>query len=272
MPLGAKITGGLDADALDRAFAAVVARHEALRTTFGSDDGHPVQLVAPSLALSLERIDLRGEADPAAAAQARVDRLCSTPLDLATGPLVRGLLAQTADDEHVFELVFSSHHLRRLVPRRRLPRDRRLLPRLRRGRGALAAAPALAVHGVRPRRAGPLRRARYRGRGRAVARAARRRPRRPRASDRPAAPAGPELSRARPTGPRSIRSWRSRCANSPAPREGDAVRDAALRLLHAARPAQRPGRRRRRDHHLRPRPFRARGRDRPVREHGRPAR
>jgi amino acid adenylation domain-containing protein len=109
MPIGTRITGLLDAGALDRAFTELVARHQALRTTFAAEEGHPVQVVAATGAAALERVDLRGEADPAAAAQARVDELASAPLTLATGPLVRGLLLRIADDEHVLELVF--HHI-----------------------------------------------------------------------------------------------------------------------------------------------------------------
>jgi amino acid adenylation domain-containing protein len=109
MPLGVRVTGPLDADALDRAFAEVVARHDALRTTFSSEDGHAVQVVADSLPLALERVDLRGEVDPVAAAQRRADAFVSEPLSLATGPLVRGLLIRTGEDEHILELVF--HHI-----------------------------------------------------------------------------------------------------------------------------------------------------------------
>ncbi|KPC78014.1 hypothetical protein ADL27_48655, partial [Streptomyces sp. NRRL F-6602] len=40
-----RITGELDSAALTRAVAALVARHETLRTVFRSDDGRPVQVV-----------------------------------------------------------------------------------------------------------------------------------------------------------------------------------------------------------------------------------
>ncbi len=108
MPIGARVRAALDADALDRALAAVVARHEALRTTFTSEDGHAVQVVGTATA-AFERLDLRGEADPEAEAQRRVDELTSAPLDLGSGPLMRALLLRVADEEYVVELVF--HHI-----------------------------------------------------------------------------------------------------------------------------------------------------------------
>ncbi|HEY0781523.1 MAG TPA: condensation domain-containing protein, partial [Thermoanaerobaculia bacterium] len=43
----AELRGRLDVQVLARAFAAIVRRHESLRTTFGEDGGSPYQIVAP---------------------------------------------------------------------------------------------------------------------------------------------------------------------------------------------------------------------------------
>ena len=43
-----RLRGALDRGALERALDAIVARHEALRTTFAAVDGEPVQRIAPA--------------------------------------------------------------------------------------------------------------------------------------------------------------------------------------------------------------------------------
>jgi amino acid adenylation domain-containing protein len=109
MPIGARLRGALDVDALRRALGEVVSRHEALRTTFASEGRHPGARVAPSVALDLEQIDLRGQADSEGEARRMLAELASRPFDLARGPLLRAALVQLADEEQVLELVF--HHI-----------------------------------------------------------------------------------------------------------------------------------------------------------------
>ena len=58
-PMAVRLTGSLDVAALKNALNMVVARHEALRTTFGIVDGSPTQVVAKSLVL-----DMHGEFPP----------------------------------------------------------------------------------------------------------------------------------------------------------------------------------------------------------------
>ena len=60
MPSAVRLEGRLDRDALGRSLNEIVRRHEALRTTFGDDDGEPVQVIAPTLALQLPLLDLVG--------------------------------------------------------------------------------------------------------------------------------------------------------------------------------------------------------------------
>jgi len=102
MPLGARIRGPLDADALERALREVVARHNALRTTFCSRDGRPFQVVEDEPRLVLERREVADERE----AQAALDAFVSTPFDLERGPLLRALLLRLGEDDHVLELVF----------------------------------------------------------------------------------------------------------------------------------------------------------------------
>ncbi|WP_229212481.1 condensation domain-containing protein, partial [Duganella sp. HH105] len=58
IPAAVRLNGQLDATALQRALNEIVRRHEALRTSFASVDGTPVQVIAPELQLALETTDL----------------------------------------------------------------------------------------------------------------------------------------------------------------------------------------------------------------------
>ena len=55
MPAAAALEGALDLAALERGLTELVRRHEALRTTFRSEAGQPVQVIAPPAPLPLER-------------------------------------------------------------------------------------------------------------------------------------------------------------------------------------------------------------------------
>src|SRR5947209_15715018 len=63
-----RLRGPLDSDALARALAEVVRRHEALRTGFAVEDGEPVQVIGSQRAFSLARVDVAADADPEEAA------------------------------------------------------------------------------------------------------------------------------------------------------------------------------------------------------------
>ena len=89
----------------------MVARHEALRTTFDVVEGQPVQRIAPWSGLTLPWIDLRGLPEPSRAAESR--RLAAAegqrPFDLAAGPLLRVALLVMDEEEHV--VVLCMHHI-----------------------------------------------------------------------------------------------------------------------------------------------------------------
>jgi len=59
MPMGLWLRGPLDADALERALAEVVQRHEVLRTSLVEVDGAPVQAVVSGITVRLPRVDAR---------------------------------------------------------------------------------------------------------------------------------------------------------------------------------------------------------------------
>ncbi|HZF07267.1 MAG TPA: amino acid adenylation domain-containing protein, partial [Thermoanaerobaculia bacterium] len=110
LPFAVRLTGRLDRAALGRAWAAVVARQEALRTVFRLEQGRPVQVIAPAgeRGEGLPILDLRGTDR-----QGEIDRLVGDearrPFDLQRGPLYRARLLALAEDEHL--LLLTLHHI-----------------------------------------------------------------------------------------------------------------------------------------------------------------
>jgi len=102
-----RLTGDLDVPALSRALDAIVARHEALRTTYRSVDGEPMQIVNPPAPVSFPLVDLAG-ADPDEVRR-RVDEEVGRPFDLLRDPMLRALLIRESPTSHV--LVLSMHHI-----------------------------------------------------------------------------------------------------------------------------------------------------------------
>ncbi|MFI2272236.1 amino acid adenylation domain-containing protein [Catenuloplanes sp. NPDC020197] len=107
IPVAFHLRGTVDEAALRTALAAVVARHDVLRTTFAESGGEVVQVVHPSSAVRLEIVDAAG------GTRAEGRRLAAEfgrrPFDLAAGPLLRAALIRLGPDEHVLTLVL--HHI-----------------------------------------------------------------------------------------------------------------------------------------------------------------
>ncbi len=108
-----RLEGELDLPALHGALAALVRRHESLRTTFASRGGEPVQVIAPagSAAAALPVADLGGLCDERAETEAQ--RLTAAAgrqaFDLAIGPLFAPvLLLESALRSN---LVVTLHHI-----------------------------------------------------------------------------------------------------------------------------------------------------------------
>jgi amino acid adenylation domain-containing protein len=111
LPSRLRLKGALNRDALVRALDRIVARHEALRTTFAEVDGVPEQRVAPAEAsgFALAQHDLGGAADAEAELQRLLAEESRAPFDLERGPLIRGRLVRLAADDHV--LLVTMHHI-----------------------------------------------------------------------------------------------------------------------------------------------------------------
>jgi amino acid adenylation domain-containing protein len=79
----------LDVDALERAFGALIERHEALRTAFVVIDGEPRQNILHDVSLTIRREDFRSLADAEEAGRRLVEAEAHTPFDLSAPPLLR---------------------------------------------------------------------------------------------------------------------------------------------------------------------------------------
>jgi amino acid adenylation domain-containing protein/non-ribosomal peptide synthase protein (TIGR01720 family) len=111
IPAAVRLTGALDAVALERALAAIYRRHEVLRTTFTAVDGRPTQVIHADATLRFLIQDLSEMLadDREAAMRAEVLAEARLPFDLARGPLFRARLIRLGVDEHV--LLYTMHHI-----------------------------------------------------------------------------------------------------------------------------------------------------------------
>ncbi|MDR6675808.1 non-ribosomal peptide synthetase, partial [Xanthomonas sp. 1678] len=107
------IGGALDEPALEQALAALVQRHEVLRTVIrdGAGDAGPVQVVLEQDRFRLAREDVSALAPEAQQQRiaALVQHSAAQPFDLSADLLLRGCLVRRADDRHV--LVLTLHHI-----------------------------------------------------------------------------------------------------------------------------------------------------------------
>lgn len=105
------LEGPLDAEAMARAWALLIARHEVLRSRWLSESGRPVQRLASGEARPLAFHDVAGRpAGERSAVVADIRRAIQrTPFDLADGHVVRGSLLRLGPDVH--RLVACAHHI-----------------------------------------------------------------------------------------------------------------------------------------------------------------
>ncbi|AFZ17945.1 non-ribosomal peptide synthetase [Allocoleopsis franciscana] len=110
-PAAVRLSGSLNLAALEETFNEIVRRHEALRTTFVTVEGQPVQAIAPTLTLSLPVIDLRSH--PQTERENEVGRLTTQaaqrPFDLSKTPLLRVTVLQLDEAEYVLLIIL--HHI-----------------------------------------------------------------------------------------------------------------------------------------------------------------
>ena len=111
IPVAFGVSGVLDRGGLERALAAMVGRHESLRTRFVAGDGEdPVQVIDPPSPVPVRWADWSGL--DAGEQDARLPELIAAAagevFDLAAGPLLRVVLVKLSGTGHV--LVVVVHH------------------------------------------------------------------------------------------------------------------------------------------------------------------
>src|SRR5260370_27729477 len=109
-PAAARLTGTLDVEALKKALGEIVRRHDALRTTFRATDGTPLQFVS-DLSLDVLLIDLQSveESERETETVNLLRHEAQRPFDLSQGPLIRAVLLQLDETEHI--LLITMHHI-----------------------------------------------------------------------------------------------------------------------------------------------------------------
>lgn len=115
VPAAFRIKGDINPGLLEKAFAALVERHESLRTTFADDEGQPVQVIAPftQWQLPLDDLSTLTEAERESRLQELVNQEGRTPFDLEQGPLFRARLAilKQGEGQNEYALIACMHHI-----------------------------------------------------------------------------------------------------------------------------------------------------------------
>ena len=111
LPGAVRLQGALDRQALERAFASLVERHETLRTVFVADaDGTPLLAPMPSeLRVAYEDFSALAADEREARVREEAQRESLQSFDLGRGPLLRVRLIRLGEQEHV--LLLTLHHI-----------------------------------------------------------------------------------------------------------------------------------------------------------------
>ena len=111
LSFGLLLEGPLDEVALRRALDRIVARHESLRTTFGFDEGAPVQRIAPieESRFHLIEHDLRGHDEWQSELMELSAKESRRAFDMERGPLIRGYLVKLSEHKHALRVTM--HHI-----------------------------------------------------------------------------------------------------------------------------------------------------------------
>jgi NRPS condensation-like uncharacterized protein len=109
VPLIVKIKGELNISALSKSLNTILARHEALRTTFPMLSDSPVQKVNSVSSVPLSISDLRGSKNAEEEAVTHINANVRKPFDVSKDLMLRTALYRLSDTEWIFAVVF--HHI-----------------------------------------------------------------------------------------------------------------------------------------------------------------
>ncbi|CAN7654321.1 non-ribosomal peptide synthase/polyketide synthase [Pseudomonas brassicacearum] len=107
IPTALRLRGALDTGALRQSFAALLERHESLRTTFVEDDGRTCQVMRAQG--QVDFVEQRLAVDDEAGIQAFIEQQTQRPFDLLNDALLRVGLLALSEQEHI--LVLTLHHI-----------------------------------------------------------------------------------------------------------------------------------------------------------------
>ena len=106
-----QIRGELNAMMLNKSLEYVILDHEALRTTFGIDNGQPTQVIHDRVIMEMDFVDLLAVDEIIRIDKAKELSLkaANIPFDLENGPLIRLNLIQLDQSEYMLAIV--AHHI-----------------------------------------------------------------------------------------------------------------------------------------------------------------
>ncbi|MBJ3791956.1 hypothetical protein I8J38_25900, partial [Bacillus sp. OA1] len=103
LPVVIQMKGRFQLDTFEKAFKALIDRHEALRTSFVMIDGEPVQKIEKEIDFKIEYSELGKEN-----VSERVARFIR-PFNLEVAPLLRVEIVQVSQDVHI--MMLDMHHI-----------------------------------------------------------------------------------------------------------------------------------------------------------------
>ena len=107
IPTALRLRGKLDVSSLQRSFAALVERHESLRTHVARNGDEWLQAISSEVTLAIE-VEVQRDLDERRLLE-RIEAEIARPFDLEQVPLLRVTLLEIGDDDHV--LVMVQHHI-----------------------------------------------------------------------------------------------------------------------------------------------------------------
>ncbi|MEM6404357.1 MAG: condensation domain-containing protein, partial [Cyanobacteria bacterium P01_D01_bin.116] len=111
IPAAVRISGNLNINALQQALSEILQRHEALRTSFQTLNGTPIQVIDLEATMKINTVDLQQletiQQENSVIEQAQEE--ATTPFDLENAPLIRCSLLQLDTREYV--LLLTMHHI-----------------------------------------------------------------------------------------------------------------------------------------------------------------
>ncbi len=111
IPMALRLKGRLNVPVLEKSINELLRRHESLRTRFITVDGKPLQVIEPDLRLAIDPIDLSGfnEEERETMIRQQAKEEAQRPFDLSQSPLLRIILLQLREDDHV--ILLTMHHI-----------------------------------------------------------------------------------------------------------------------------------------------------------------